>query len=82
MTPFKAGVLAVTTLVLFAYFGFSKTNPFANPYELTAMFRDVQNLKTRYQWASSRERGGNGMNSWDQYSKRLRFWDRARRETT
>src|SRR5215210_1619078 len=47
MTPFKAGVLAVTTLVLFAYFGFSKSNPFANPYELKAMFRDVQNLKTR-----------------------------------
>ena len=47
MTPFKAGVLAVTTLVLFAYFGFTKANPFANPYELKAMFRDVQNLKTR-----------------------------------
>ena len=47
MTPFKAGVLAVTTLVLFAFFGFTKANPFANPYELKAMFRDVQNLKTR-----------------------------------
>ena len=47
MTPFKAGVLAVTTLVLVAYFGFTKANPFANPYELKAMFRDVQNLKTR-----------------------------------
>jgi len=47
MTPFKAGVLAITTLVVFAYFGFSKANPFANPYELKAMFRDVQNLKPR-----------------------------------
>ena len=47
MTPFKAGVLAVTTLVLLTYFGFTKANPFANPYELKAMFRDVQNLKTR-----------------------------------
>src|SRR5215210_3473987 len=47
MTPFKAGVLAVTTLVLLAYFGFTKANPFSNPYELKAMFRDVQNLKTR-----------------------------------
>ena len=47
MTAFKAGVLAVTTLVLLTYFGFSKANPFANPYELKAMFRDVQNLKTR-----------------------------------
>jgi phospholipid/cholesterol/gamma-HCH transport system substrate-binding protein len=47
MTPFKAGVLALTTLVLLTYFGFSKSNPFANPYELKAMFRDVQNLKPR-----------------------------------
>jgi phospholipid/cholesterol/gamma-HCH transport system substrate-binding protein len=47
MSTFKAGVIAVTTLVLLAYFGFSKANPFANPYELKAVFRDVQNLKTR-----------------------------------
>jgi phospholipid/cholesterol/gamma-HCH transport system substrate-binding protein len=47
MSTFKAGVLAVTTLVLLAYFGFTKANPFANPYELKAMFRDVQNLKPR-----------------------------------
>jgi len=47
VSVFKAGVLAITTLVLFAYFGFTKSNPFANPYELKAMFRDVQNLKTR-----------------------------------
>src|ERR687895_2876359 len=47
MSVFKAGVLAITTLVLLAYFGFSKANPFANPYELKAMFRDVENLKMR-----------------------------------
>jgi phospholipid/cholesterol/gamma-HCH transport system substrate-binding protein len=47
MSTFKAGVLAITTLVLLAYFGFSKANPFANPYELKAVFRNVQNLKTR-----------------------------------
>jgi phospholipid/cholesterol/gamma-HCH transport system substrate-binding protein len=47
MSVFKAGVLAITTLVLFTYFGFTKANPFANPYELKAMFRDVENLKTR-----------------------------------
>ena len=47
MSVFKAGVLAVTTLLLFAYFGFTKANPFANPYELKALFRDVENLKTR-----------------------------------
>jgi virulence factor Mce-like protein len=47
MSVFKAGVLAVTVLVLLAYFGFTKSNPFANPYELKAMFRDVENLKVR-----------------------------------
>jgi phospholipid/cholesterol/gamma-HCH transport system substrate-binding protein len=47
MSTFKAGVLAVTTLVLLAYFGFSKANPFSNPYELHATFRNVQNLKPR-----------------------------------
>jgi phospholipid/cholesterol/gamma-HCH transport system substrate-binding protein len=47
MSTFKAGVIAVTTIVLLAYFGFTKANPFSNPYELHAMFRNVQNLKTR-----------------------------------
>jgi phospholipid/cholesterol/gamma-HCH transport system substrate-binding protein len=47
VSVFKAGVLTITVLVLLAYFGFSKSNPFSNPYELKAMFRDVQNLKTR-----------------------------------
>ena len=47
MSVFKAGVLALTVLVLLAYFGFTKANPFANPYELKAMFRDVESLKPR-----------------------------------
>jgi phospholipid/cholesterol/gamma-HCH transport system substrate-binding protein len=47
MSAFKAGVLAVTTLLLVGYFGFTKANPFSNPYELHAMFRNVQNLKPR-----------------------------------
>jgi phospholipid/cholesterol/gamma-HCH transport system substrate-binding protein len=47
VSTFKAGVLAITTLLLLVYFGFSKTNPFANPYELHAMFRDVQSLKPK-----------------------------------
>ena len=47
MTAFKAGVLAITVIVLLAYFGFTKANPFAKPYELKAMFRDVENLKVR-----------------------------------
>ena len=47
MSVFKAGILAITTLALLAYFGFTKANPFANPYELKAMFRDVESLKPR-----------------------------------
>ena len=47
MSVFKAGILAITTLALLAYFGFTKTNPFANPYELKAVFRDVETLKPR-----------------------------------
>jgi phospholipid/cholesterol/gamma-HCH transport system substrate-binding protein len=47
MTPFRAGVLAIVVLALFAYFGFSKSNPFANPYEFKAVFNDVNNLKPK-----------------------------------
>jgi phospholipid/cholesterol/gamma-HCH transport system substrate-binding protein len=47
MSPFRAGVLALVVVGLFAYFGFSKTNPFANPYEFKAVFNDVNNLKPR-----------------------------------
>ena len=47
MSTFKAGVLAITTILLLGYFGFTKANPFANPYELKAMFRDVENLQPR-----------------------------------
>jgi hypothetical protein len=57
MSTFKAGILAITVLVLLAYFGFTKANPFANPYELKAMFRDVESLKPRSpasRWARSR----------------------------
>jgi phospholipid/cholesterol/gamma-HCH transport system substrate-binding protein len=47
MTPFRAGVIAIVVLGLFAYFGFSKANPFSNPYEFKAVFNDVNNLKPK-----------------------------------
>jgi phospholipid/cholesterol/gamma-HCH transport system substrate-binding protein len=47
MSPFRAGVLALVVVGLFTYFGFSKANPFANPYEFKAVFHDVNNLKPR-----------------------------------
>jgi phospholipid/cholesterol/gamma-HCH transport system substrate-binding protein len=47
VTPFKAGLLALVLLVVFGYFGFTKANPFSNPFELKAAFRDARNLKPR-----------------------------------
>jgi phospholipid/cholesterol/gamma-HCH transport system substrate-binding protein len=47
MSVFKAGVLALVTLAVASYFGFTKANPFADPFELKAMVRDAQNLKPR-----------------------------------
>jgi phospholipid/cholesterol/gamma-HCH transport system substrate-binding protein len=45
MSAFKAGVLALVVIVVAAYFGFTKANPFADPFELKAVVRDAQNLK-------------------------------------
>jgi phospholipid/cholesterol/gamma-HCH transport system substrate-binding protein len=45
MSPFRAGILALVVVGLFTYFGFTKANPFANPYEFKAVFNDVNNLK-------------------------------------
>ncbi len=46
MTAFKAGVLTLVVIVVATYFGFTKANPFANPFELNAVVRDAQNLKS------------------------------------
>ena len=47
MSPFKAGAIAVVVIALFTYFAFSKQNPFANPYELTALFDNANRLAKR-----------------------------------
>ena len=47
VSPFKAGILAIVVLALLAYFGFSKANPFAHPFELKAVVDDARNLQTR-----------------------------------
>jgi len=44
---FRAGVLALVVIGLFTYFGFTKQNPFANPYELHAVFDSVNRLAER-----------------------------------
>jgi phospholipid/cholesterol/gamma-HCH transport system substrate-binding protein len=47
MSVFKAGVLTLVVILVATYFGFTKANPFANPFELQAVVRDAQNLKPR-----------------------------------
>jgi phospholipid/cholesterol/gamma-HCH transport system substrate-binding protein len=47
MTKLRAGILALALIALFSYFGFTKSNPFANPYEVSAVFNNVNNLKTK-----------------------------------
>jgi phospholipid/cholesterol/gamma-HCH transport system substrate-binding protein len=45
MSPLRAGILALVVLGVLSYFGFSKANPFANPYEFEAVFQTANNLK-------------------------------------
>ena len=44
-----AGLIAIALMVGGTFFGFSRWNPFADPYELTAVFESANNLKTRSQ---------------------------------
>jgi virulence factor Mce-like protein len=45
MSRFRAGVIAIVVIALFSYFGFTKANPFANPFEFKAAFENVDDLK-------------------------------------
>ena len=47
MPAFRAGLIALVIVVTATYFGFTKANPFADPYKLEAVFDNVNNLKTR-----------------------------------
>jgi virulence factor Mce-like protein len=47
MSPFRAGVLALVLIAVFTYFGFTKANPFSNPYEFDAVFQTANNLKPK-----------------------------------
>jgi virulence factor Mce-like protein len=45
MSPLRAGVIAIVLLAVGCWFGFTKSNPFADPYEFDAVFRTANNLK-------------------------------------
>jgi virulence factor Mce-like protein len=45
MSKFRAGVIAIVLIAILSFFGFTKTNPFSHPYELHAVFDNVNNLK-------------------------------------
>lgn len=44
MSPVVAGLIAIALIAVGSYFGFTKANPFANPYELTAVFENASSL--------------------------------------
>jgi virulence factor Mce-like protein len=41
------GLVALIIVAVAVFFGFTKTNPFANPYEIKAAFKNVNDLKPR-----------------------------------
>jgi virulence factor Mce-like protein len=47
ISPLRAGVLALVVIGLGTFFGFTKQNPFANPYELHAVFDSTNRLQER-----------------------------------
>jgi phospholipid/cholesterol/gamma-HCH transport system substrate-binding protein len=47
MTPLKAGLLAAIVILVFSYFGFSRSNPFSDPYKLEATFESANNLQAK-----------------------------------
>lgn len=48
LSPFKAGLLFLVLLVPALYFGFTKSNPFANPYTFTAYFESANDLNVGF----------------------------------
>ena len=47
MPNFRAGLIAVAVIALCAYFGFTKSNPFATPEQITAVFENSGGLKPK-----------------------------------
>ena len=47
LSNFVVGVIAIVLVAAGTFFGFSRWNPFANPYELTAVFENTNSLAKR-----------------------------------
>jgi phospholipid/cholesterol/gamma-HCH transport system substrate-binding protein len=47
ISPFRAGLIALVLIAVLSYFGFTKANPFADPYELKALVDNARNLQER-----------------------------------
>ena len=47
ISPFKAGLITIVLIVVGSYFGFTKANPFASPYQLEAVFANVSGIKPK-----------------------------------
>ena len=47
MSNFRAGLIAIVVIGLCAYFGFTKSNPFASPPTVTAVFENASGLKPK-----------------------------------
>jgi phospholipid/cholesterol/gamma-HCH transport system substrate-binding protein len=45
MTELRSGVIALVLIVVLGWFGFTKANPFSDPFELEAAFRTANGLK-------------------------------------
>jgi phospholipid/cholesterol/gamma-HCH transport system substrate-binding protein len=45
MSEFRAGVIAAAVIAVLSWFGFTKANPFSDPFELQAAFRTANGLK-------------------------------------
>jgi phospholipid/cholesterol/gamma-HCH transport system substrate-binding protein len=44
MAPWKVGLIAAVVALVAVYFGFTKSNPFANPYHFDAIFASANNV--------------------------------------
>ncbi|HEX8075397.1 MAG TPA: MlaD family protein [Thermoleophilaceae bacterium] len=47
VSPFKAGLMLATLVFVFAFFVFTKTNPFSDPFELKAVFQNSDALQVK-----------------------------------